>query len=133
MLALLACVPPVSADRNGPDTPDFPYQNQGPFVVAPAKFVSAPFSQIGYMVGEVVCLPVSIAQGPRAHDQEASPVCGKTLGTGVGWPIYAVIGLPFFILKAAFWDAPRAAFQLGRADAAASGSPPPSTSKKASP
>ena len=93
--------------------PDFPYSGQGPFVIGPARFLSSPVFGVGFMAGALVCAPISLAQDPRMEgnvprDKQASIVCGRGLGTALGWPVYAAVGLPFFILKGLFWDAPRA-------------------------
>ncbi|MBI4425151.1 MAG: hypothetical protein HY554_15580 [Elusimicrobia bacterium] len=109
-LALIAA--PVRAQEPRPAAP-FPYTNAGPFVTVPASIVSSPAYQAGYIVGAIACLPVSIAKDARnegkvPHDRQASLVCGRTLGAILGWPVYAAAGLPFFILKGLFWDAPRA-------------------------
>jgi len=84
--------------------PEFPYDKQGPFVMIPARIASMPVAQVGFMAGALVCLPASLIQDQRAHgqvahDREASIVCGKDLGLVLGWPVYAAVGLPFFILK----------------------------------
>jgi hypothetical protein len=105
----------ANGSREGMRMPDFPYAGQGPFVVAPAKFVSSIPAQAGFLAGELVCLPVSIAQGDEvAPDKQASLVCGRGLGVALGWPVYAAVGLPFFVLKETFWDFPRAVGSLFR-------------------
>ena len=87
----------------------FPYTGQGPFVIIPANIgFSIPY-QLGYMTGALLCLPISIARDARnegdiPHDQQASLRCGRNLGLALGWPVYAAAGLPFFILKKAFWE-----------------------------
>ena len=93
--------------------PDFPYEGQGPFVIFPARFLSTPVAGLGFMAGALVCAPISLIQDPRMEgkvprDQQASIVCGRSLSLALGWPVYAAVGLPFFILKGLFWDAPRA-------------------------
>ncbi|MBI3297778.1 MAG: hypothetical protein HYZ75_06420 [Elusimicrobia bacterium] len=91
----------------------FPYRGEGPFVIGPARTLAAPVYSTGFMLGALACLPISLAQNPRAGTQgsngrEASVSCGRWLGNGLGWPVYAAAGLPFFLLKKAFWDGPRA-------------------------
>jgi len=98
----------------------FPYSGQGPFVTGPARVISSPVFGLGFAAGALLCAPVSIAQDPRMEgrvprEKHASLVCGRYLGTAVGWPVYAAVGLPFFIVKGLFWDAPRALFGRGRA------------------
>lgn len=110
---------PARAEEGQPVFTAFPYEKQGPFVTAPARFLATPIYQLGFMTGALVCLPVSLIQDPYAignvpHDKEASLVCGRGLGTALGWPVYAAIGLPLFTLKQLFWDGPRAIAGLGR-------------------
>ncbi|MBI4377088.1 MAG: hypothetical protein HY549_11640 [Elusimicrobia bacterium] len=93
--------------------PLFPYTNEGPFVTAPARFVAALPQQAGFITGAALCLPVSLFQDARSKggvtDQKAASLtCGKWMSLGLGWPVYAAAGLPFFILKKIFWDGPRA-------------------------
>ena len=108
-LAQAAC-----AEGWQPEMPTQPYEDQGPFVIVPASVVSAPLYQVGFLAGAFLCLPASLIQDARrkeeiSRDQEASMVCGKDLGLVLGWPVYAAVGLPFFLLKQAFWDGPRKA------------------------
>lgn len=114
LTVLFLLVQPCRARDLSMHVPDFPYAGQGPFVLFPAKFLSSPVTQVGYMAGELVCLPVSLAQGPEEHDHDASLVCGKALGIGLGWPVYAAVGLPFYVLKQAFWDLPATAVAVLR-------------------
>lgn len=112
---LLLCAPAAHAVSLLGEMPLFPYEKQGGFVIGPARLFSAPVYQVGFLAAGLVCLPVSIAQGSLEdgkvdREKEASFVCGKAFGTAIGWPVYAAVGLPFFILKGAFWDAPRALF-----------------------
>lgn len=108
---------PAQAREGDPNLPLFPYAKQSKFVTEPARFLSAPVYKIAFMAGVIVCLPVSIAQDPHQdgsvpHDKEASIVCGKGLGTALGWPVYAAIGLPLFIGQELFWTGPRAIASL---------------------
>lgn len=102
-----------SAEEVRPPAGEFPYAGQGPFVVGPARTLAAPAFSAGFMAGALLCLPISLIQNPKAGTQgpngkEASIVCGKGLGTLVGWPVYTAGGFPFFLIKKLFWDAPRA-------------------------
>src|SRR5581483_241596 len=110
-LALLALPSLVLADT-APLLPLAPYEDQGGFVVGPAKLVASPVYGVGFLAGAMVCLPVSLvqqgsAQEPVPHEKEASLICGKYAGIGIGWPVYAAVGLPLFILKKTFWDFPK--------------------------
>jgi hypothetical protein len=122
LLLLFSAAEAAYAQQWRVDTPLFPYEGQGGFVMVPARVVSEPVYQVGFMAGALLCLPVSLAQDMRrANDasgpakQEASIVCGRSLGRGLGWPVYAAAGLPFFILKQVFWDGPRKAASFFRA------------------
>ena len=114
VLAASACFAQEEGERPGLfSQPDFPYTGQGPFVIGPARFLSSPVFGVGFMAGALVCAPISLVQDPRMEgnvprEKQASIVCGRGLGTALGWPVYAAVGLPFFILKGLFWDAPRA-------------------------
>ena len=115
LTALILNGPSAQAASLLGDLPLFPYEKQGGFVIGPARLIASPVYQIGFLSAGLVCLPVSIAQGSLEEgkvdrEKEASVVCGKTFGTILGWPVYAAAGLPFFILKGLFWDAPRAVF-----------------------
>ncbi len=111
-LAIVLAAPPCFADE-APLLPLVPYEDQGNFVIQPAKFVAAPVYGVGFMLGAFVCLPISLVQQgskeePVPHDREASLICGKFTGVAIGWPVYAAVGLPLFILKKTFWDFPKA-------------------------
>ena len=102
--------------EGGADAPpsDFPYTGQGPFVIGPARFISAPISGMGFMLGAIVCAPVSLAQDPHLkggvpEEKQAHLVCGRAVAKALRWPVYAAVGLPFYLGKLLFWDAPRAA------------------------
>lgn len=114
---LLAAAGAANAADMPEDVPLFPYENQGQFVILPARIASALVYQTGFMVGTIVCLPASLIQDAKGEediprDKEASVVCGRTLGIGLGWPVYAAAGLPFYLLKGIFWTGPRAAAAL---------------------
>jgi hypothetical protein len=118
----------AQAREGDANLPLFPYAKQSKFVTEPARFLSAPFYEIGFMTGAIICLPVSIAQDPHQdgsvpHDKEASIVCGKGLGTGIGWPVYAAIGLPLLIGQELFWTGPRAIVSLFHKTPTASAAP----------
>ncbi|MBI3551375.1 MAG: hypothetical protein HY077_02550 [Elusimicrobia bacterium] len=115
---LLGGSSPALADT-APNLPLVPYENQGSFVVEPAKFIASPVYGAGFLVGAFACLPISLVQvgsseGKTPHEKEASLVCGKYVGTAVGWPVYLVAGLPFYVLKETFWEAPKAVARLLR-------------------
>lgn len=117
LAVLLTPNPARAAAEDQPAFTLFPYQKQGRFVTAPAQFLATPVYQLGFMTGALLCLPASLLQDPHGtgeagHDKEASIVCGRGLGTALGWPVYATLGLPLFIGKSLFYDAPRA---VGRA------------------
>jgi|GEM_PF-4464122 len=114
LAGLLGVAPAARGEAWPPEMPEQPYQGQGPFVVGPARAISTPVYQIGFMTGALLCLPASLVQDARrkgeiTREREASVVCGKDLGLVLGWPVYAAVGLPFFLLKQAFWDGPRKA------------------------
>lgn len=116
-LAALLAWPAGAARAEEPGAPAgaFPYSGAGPFVIIPGRFFSAPVYGAGFAAGALLCAPISLIQDPRMegkvkHEKQASLVCGGYLGTAVGWPVYAATGLPFFLLKLLFWDAPRAVF-----------------------
>ena len=122
LAALLLCAAAGAQDVES-DAALFPYARQGPFVIMPARIVSSPAYQAGYLAGIFLCLPASLVQDARSggdvpRDREASVVCGRNSGRVVGWPVYAATGLPFYLLKKIFWDAPRAVAGLFKAPAA---------------
>ena len=124
LAALLLCAASAAwAQEMEPDSMLFPYAKQGPFVIMPARIVSSPVYQVGYLAGIFACLPASLIQDARSggdvpRDKEASVVCGRGLGLLIGWPVYAASGLPFYLLKQIFWDGPRALAGLFKAPAA---------------
>ncbi len=114
LAGLLNIAPAARGESWQPEMPSQPYEGQGPFVTLPARIFSAPVYQTGFLAGALLCLPASLVQDARrkgeiAREQEASVVCGKDLGLVLGWPVYAAVGLPFFLIKQAFWDGPRKA------------------------
>jgi hypothetical protein len=120
-LALLIAAGPACAQALLGEVPTAPYQSSGNFVILPAKVISGPVYQIGFIAGAAVCLPASLIQNASTkedvpHDKEASIICGRALGKGLGWPVYAAAGLPFFLIKGLFWDGPRALFGVKSKD-----------------
>ena len=107
--ALLAA--PAYADTT-PELPLWPYENQGGFVQAPAKLVASPVYGVGFLAGAFVCLPATLVQqgdkNDQPRDKEFSLICGKYAGAALGWPVYAAVGLPLFIVKQTFWEFPKA-------------------------
>ncbi|MBI5203112.1 MAG: hypothetical protein HY925_16095 [Elusimicrobia bacterium] len=101
------------AEDSEPAPAAFPYEGQSKFVTIPAQAFSQPAVQAGFMVGAIVCLPGSLYKEAKKADeipmdQQPSIKCGRALGTALGWPVYAAVGLPFLILEGIFWKAPRA-------------------------
>jgi hypothetical protein len=118
LLVVLALpLPARAADAVARESPpsaqsDSPYTGQGPFVNYPARFVSTPIFGMGYMVGVLVCAPISLMQDPHLEgkvpeEKQAHLRCGRAVGTAIRWPVYAVVGLPFYLAKKLFWDIPR--------------------------
>jgi hypothetical protein len=44
----------------------------------------------------------------QPREKEYSLICGKYTGSAIGWPVYAAVGLPLYILKETFWEFPKA-------------------------
>ena len=101
------------AESGEPVLAAFPYSGQSKFVTIPAVAFSQPAVQAGFMVGAIVCLPGSLYKEAKKTDeipmdQQPSIRCGRALGTALGWPVYAAVGLPFLLLEGVFWKGPRA-------------------------
>ncbi|OGR84524.1 MAG: hypothetical protein A3J74_01625 [Elusimicrobia bacterium RIFCSPHIGHO2_02_FULL_57_9] len=104
---------PAYSGQLMPEFPLYPYAKQGQFVIGPARIISSLPFQAGFLAGAAACLPLSLAKDARSGGtmtdaQAPSLTCGKWLGLGIGWPVYAASGLPFYILKQLFWTGPRA-------------------------
>lgn len=110
--ALAAQAPHAAGRQPAPAQSESPYTGEGPFVIVPARVVSTPVFGMGFMVGLLACAPVALAQDPHwegkiPEEKRAHLVCGRAVGSAVRWPVYTAVGLPFFIVKKLFWDAPR--------------------------
>lgn len=112
-----------------PEFPLYPYAEQGGFVTGPARTIASLPYQVGFLAGAAICLPLSLIEDARSHGQMTdaqapSLICGKWLGLGIGWPVYIASGLPFLILKGAFWTGPKAVANHFRTPGPASFSSP---------
>lgn len=116
---LLAPVAGSAQERLEERPAPFPWGDQTKFVTVPARALSSPVAQAGFMAGALACLPGTLYQEARRHgevpfDQQPSIVCGRALSTALGWPVYTAIGLPFYVLQTLFWTAPRAVIGAGK-------------------
>jgi len=64
------------------------------------------------MIGVLACAPVSLLQDPHfegkvPEEKQAHLRCGRAVGSALRWPVFAAVGLPFYLAKFLFWDAPR--------------------------
>ncbi|MBI4345958.1 MAG: hypothetical protein HY553_03830 [Elusimicrobia bacterium] len=111
-LLLAPCRAAAEEGEKPADAP-FPYAGQSKFVTVPARAFSSPAVQAGFMAGALLCLPGTLYQEARKTeeipmDRQPSIRCGRALGNALGWPVYAAVGVPFWLLEGLFWRAPRA-------------------------
>lgn len=118
--AALACltlfVPPgvaadaVPASHSSPWLRIRTYDSDGVFVSGPAR--TAGMTTLILVGGAlaVACTPADLVYGlaQREGYGTVSAACASQAGQAAAGPFYLAVGAPFWLLKATFWDAPRA-------------------------